>query len=92
MAILKGHKMAPGWTPDVLSQLLHTSVLTCNWSIDLSCIVFMLDPAYSLASQKFIHTLNREHNQLAVSLVAVFIYLGLFLTLVGLCDITEQIH
>ena len=33
MAILKGHKMAPGEQPDVLSQLLHTLVLTCNWAI-----------------------------------------------------------
>ena len=33
MAILKGHKMVPGEQPDVLSQLLHTLVLTCNCAI-----------------------------------------------------------
>ena len=32
MAILKGHKMTPGERPNVLSQLLHTLVLTCNWA------------------------------------------------------------
>ena len=31
---LRATKWRRDWTPDVLSQLLHTLVLTCNWSID----------------------------------------------------------